>query len=86
MWWRRVILDESCQCHQKAKCVNIGAPIVWVPQLSESNSLRSQNPSSADNNKGVSVLNPPKLTINLVPKKDVPGGDATTSWNSKDYH
>ena len=50
-----------------------------APQLSESNSPKVQNPLSTNNNKGGSVLNPLKPTINLVPKKDVPGGDATTS-------
>ena len=59
---------------------------VQAPQLSESDSLEVLNPLSTNNNKGGSVLNPPKPTINLVPKKDVPGGDTTTSWDSKDYH
>ena len=54
--------------------------------LGESDSPQVQNPFSTNNNKGGSVLNPPKTTINLVPKKDVPGGDATTSWDSEDYH
>ena len=51
-----------------------------APQISESGSPQVQNPlSTDDNNKGGSVLNPPKPAINLVPKKDVPGGDATSS-------
>ena len=62
-----------------ATSVKIGAPIVWAPQLSESDSPQVQNPLSTDNNKSGSVLIPPKPTINRVPKKDVPGGDATTS-------
>ena len=45
-----------------------------------------QNPLSINNNKDGSVLSPPKPTINLAPKKDVPGGDVTISWDSKDYH
>ena len=57
-----------------------------APQLSENDSPQVKNPLSTDNNKGGSVLNPPKSTINLAPKKDVPGGDATTSLDSKDYH
>ena len=57
----------------------IGAPIVWAPQLSESDSPQVQNPLSTNKNKGGSVQNPPKPTINLVPKKDIPAGDATTS-------
>ena len=59
---------------------------MWAPQLSESDSPQIQNPLNLDNNKGGLVQNPPNPTINLVPKKDVPGGDATTSWDSKDYH
>ena len=54
--------------------------------VSGSDSPQIQNPLSTDNNKGGYVLNPPKPTNNLVPKKDIPGGDATTSWDSKDYH
>ena len=76
---------KGCQVPPKATSVKIGAPIVWAPQLSESDSPQVQNPLSTNNNKGGSVLNPPKPTINLVPKKDIPGGDATTSWDSKDY-
>ena len=77
---------KNCQCHQKATSVNIGAPIVWAPQLSESDSAQVQNPLGTNNNKGGSLLSPPKPAINLVPKKDVPGGDATTNWDSKNYH
>ena len=48
---------------------------------------RSKKPLRTDNNnKGGSVPSPPKPTINLVPKKDVPEGDATISWDSKDYY
>ena len=77
---------KRCQVPPKATSVKIGAPIMQAPQLSESDSPQVQNPLSTDNNKGGSVLNPPKPTINLVPKKDIPGGDATTSKDSKDYH
>ena len=52
--------------------------MAWAPQLSENDSPQVQNPLSTNNNKGGSVLIPPKPTINLVPKKDIPGGDATT--------
>ena len=45
-----------------------------------------QTTLSTDNNKGGSVVSHPKPTINLVPKKDVPEGNATISWDSKDYH
>ena len=76
---------KGCQVPPKTTSVKIGAPIVWAPQLSESDSPQAQNPLSTDNNKGGSVLNPPKPPINLLPKKDIPGGDATTSWDSKDY-
>ena len=79
MWWRKVILDERMPSTTKAKSVKIGAPIVRAPQISESDSPQVQNPLSTNNNKGGSVLIPPKPTINLVPKKDIPGGDATTS-------
>ena len=41
---------------------------------------------STDNNKDGSILSPPKSTINLVPKKDVPEGDAIISWDSKAHH
>ena len=51
-----------------------------------SDSPQVQNPFSTDNNKGGSILSPQKPTINTVPKKDVPEGDATISWDSKDYH
>ena len=64
----------------KATGVNIGAPlVVWAPQYSESDSPKVQNPLSTNNNKGGSVVSPPKPTINLVPKKHVPEGDATIS-------
>ena len=36
-------------------------------------------------NKGGPVLSPAKPTINLVPKNNVPEGDATISWELKDY-
>ena len=65
--------------------MNIGVPIVWAPQLSESDSPQVQNPLNTNNNKGGSIQNPPKSNINLVPKKDIAGGDATTSWDSKDH-
>ena len=52
---------------------------------SESDNPWVEYPLSTNNNKNGSVLNPPKPTINLVPKKDIAGGDATT-WDSKDYH
>ena len=48
--------------------------------------LKVQKPLSTDNNKGGSVLSPPKPSINMVPKKDGPEGDATISTDSKDYH
>ena len=70
---------KGCQVPPKATSVKIGAPIAWAPQLSESDSPQVQNPLSTNNNKGGSVLIPPKPTINLVPKKDISGGDATTS-------
>ena len=73
---------KGCQVPPKAASVKIGVPIVWAPQLSESDSPQVQNPLSTNNNKGGSILIPPKPTINLVPKKkkkDIPGGDATTS-------
>ena len=76
---------KGCQVPPKATSVKIGAPIEQTPQLSESDSPQVQNPLNTNNNKGGSVLNPPKPTIDLVPKKDIPGGDATTSWDSKDY-
>ena len=44
-----------------------------APHLTESDSPQVQNPLSTNNNKGGSVLNPPKPTINLVPEKDIPG-------------
>ena len=66
--------------------MNIGAPVVQAPQLSESDSPQVQNPISTDNNKDGSIQNPTKPTINMMPKKDVPEGDATISWDSKDYH
>ena len=67
---------KGCQVPPKAKSVKIGAPIVRAPQLSESGSPQGPNLMSTDNNKGGSVVIPPKPTINLVPKKDIPGGDA----------
>ena len=70
---------KGCQVPPKAASVKIGAPIMRAPQLSESDSPQVQTPLSTDNNKGGSVQNPPKPTNNLVPKKDIPGGDATTS-------
>ena len=51
-----------------------------------SDSSHIQNPLSTYNNKGGSVLSPPKPTINLVPKKDVSEGDAAISRDSKDCH
>ena len=77
---------EGCQVPPKATSEKIGAPIMQAPQLSENDSPQVQNPLSTNNNKSGSLLNPPKPTINLVPKKDTPGGDATTSWDSKDCH
>ena len=82
MWWRKVILDERMPSTTKGnKCEDrcTHRPIVRAPQLSESDSPQVQNSLSTDNNKGGSVLIPLKPTINLVPKKDIPGGDATTS-------
>ena len=35
---------------------------------------------------GGSILKPPRPTINLMQKKDLPEGDATISCDSKDYH
>ena len=49
-------------------------------------SSQVQNPMSTDNNKGGSILSPPKPTINLVSKKAVPEGDAIIRWDSKDHH
>ena len=69
---------KGWQVPPKATSVKIGAAIVWAPQLSESDSPQVQNPLGTNNNKDGSVLNPPKPTINEVPKKDIPGGDATT--------
>ena len=77
---------KRCQVPPKATSVKIGAPIVQAPQISESDSPQVQNLLTTDNNKGGLVINPLKPAINLVSKKDVPGGDATTSWDSKDYH
>ena len=77
---------KRCQVPPKATSAKIGAPAMQAPQLSESDIPQVQNPLSTNNNKGGSVLSPPKPTINLMPKKDVSGGDATTSWDSKDYH
>ena len=54
----------------KASSVNVGAPIVQAPQLSESDSPQLQNPLSIDNNKGSSTQSPPKPTHNLVLTKD----------------
>ena len=48
-----------------------------------SDSLQVQNLVSTHNNKGGPILIPPKPTINLVPKMDVPEGDATINWDSK---
>ena len=45
-----------------------------------------QNPLNTDNNKDGSILSPPKPTINLAQKKDIPEGDANISLVSKDYH
>ena len=73
MGWRKVILNERMPIPPKATSVKIGASIVWAPQVSESDSPQVQNPLSTNNNKGGSVQNPPKPTINLVPKKDIPG-------------
>ena len=70
---------KGCQVPPKATSVKIGAPIVRAPQLSEIDSPQVQNPLSANNNKGGSEVIPPKPTINLVTKKHIPGGDATTS-------
>ena len=70
---------KRSQVPQKATSMNIDAPIMQAPQLSESDSPKVKNPLSTNNNKGSLLLNPPKPTINLVPKKDVPGSDATTS-------
>ena len=70
---------EKSHTGWKDESVKIGAPIMRAPQLSESDSPQVQNPLSTNNNKGGSVLIPAKPTINLVPKKDIPGGDATTS-------
>ena len=51
-----------------------------------SDSAQAQNPMNTNNNKDGSILNhPPKPTINMVPKKDVPEGDTAISWDSKDY-
>ena len=49
------MLDERMPSTTKATSVKIGAPIVWAPQLSESDSPQVQNPFSTDNNKGGSV-------------------------------
>ena len=86
-WWygEESYWMKRWQVSPKATSVDIGAPIVQAPQLSESDSPQVQNPLSTNINKGASVLNPPKPTINLVPEKDVPGCDATTSWDPKDY-
>ena len=90
-WWnrlmrcRRVILEEKMPSTTKGNKCNYRY-IHSAGTSGESDSPQVQNPLSTDNNKGGSVLNPPKPAINLVPKKDVPGGDAITSWDSKDYH
>ena len=80
-------MSEKLLVPTKATSVNIGAPlVVWIPQSSVGDSPQVLNPMSTDNNKGGSILSCPKPAINLVPKKDVPEGDATISWNSKYYH
>ena len=43
-------------------------------------------PLSTSNNKGGSILFPPKSITNLVPKKDGPEGYATIRWDPKDEH
>ena len=71
-----------------ASNVIMGNLLIWSELHSNgSDSPQVQNLMIAlKNNKGGSILSPPKPTINLVPKKDIPEGDATISWVSKDYH
>ena len=47
---------KDAKYHQRQKSVEIGAPIVQAPQLSESDSPQVQKPLITDNNKGGSVL------------------------------
>ena len=86
MLWRRVIPEEKLPVLLKATSVIMSDLLIRGElHTNGSDSPQVQNPSSTDNNKGGSVLSPPKPVINLVPKKDIPGGDATISWDSKDY-
>ena len=87
MLWRRVIPEE------KLPIANKGIQYIMSYLLIRSelhsnggDSPQIQNPLSTNNNKGGSDLSLPKPTINLMPKKHVPEGDATITWDSKDYH
>ena len=82
----RVIPDEKLPVPPKGNKCEYRCTHSAGTSVKESDSSLIQNPLSTDNNKGGSVPNSPKPTINLVPKKDVTGGDATTSCDSKDYH
>ena len=71
--WQRVIPDENLQVSPKAISVNVGAPRVHAPQLSESDSPQVHIPLSTNNNKGRSPKNQPKPTQALVHTKDEEG-------------
>ena len=87
MLWQRVIPDEKLLVPPKASSVNMSALLIRIDLHSNGHdSPQVQNPMNTDNNKGGSILSPPKPTINLLPKKDVPEGDAIISWASWDYH
>ena len=64
----------------------LGTAIVQAPYKVKVIVPRSKTHMSTNNNRGGSIQSPPKPTINLVSKKDVAEGDATISWDSKDYH
>ena len=82
----RVIPDEELPLPAKATSVNMSALLIRSELHSNrSDSPHVQNSLSTDNNKGWSILHPPKPTTNLMPKKDVPEGDATFNWDSNDY-
>ena len=87
MFWWKVIPDEKLPVPPKATSINMSALLMTGGlHLIGSDSLQVQNPMSTDNNKGGSIVSPLKHAINMVPKKDVPEGDVTISWDSKDYH
>ena len=89
------LVDVVEKIDTRGKVANATRRNQWYHELSPkrsdlhsngSDSPQVQKPLSTDNDKGGSLLNPPKSAINLVPKKDVPEGDPTISWDSKDYH